>query len=309
MNPIDPSETGATPEATSHYRDYAAPGASAPVYPTGEQVRAPQQLPGRESGSGTARTASTSSRGRFLRAPATYLLLGANIGVFLWMVLHGVNLQMPSEYSLLRYGANNAELVLAGQWWRIITAMFVHVGLVHLATNMWCLWNLGLLGEPLLGFFGMVSVYLLTGAAGNLLSVATDVLARNYGVVGAGASGAVFGIAGILIVLLSNRRLAEPRNGRGGIPLAELHALRRSVINFAGINLIIGLGSAFQSFLPIHIDNRAHVGGFLSGLLLGVPLLSAMTLGRQRYLTRQRVVFGCGALVLAMLGRFVSRLG
>ena len=279
-----------------------------PTYPTGDAVVPPQQLPGRSAGEGS-RAPVANRRDRFLRAPATYLLLAANIGVFLWMVLHGVSAQSPNEYSLIRYGANNAELVLAGQWWRILSAMFVHVGLVHLATNMWCLWNLGLLGEPLLGVFGTIAVYLLTGAAGNLLSVATDILFRNYGVVGAGASGAVFGIAGILIVLLSNRRLAEPRNGRGGIPLAELHALRRSVINFAGINLLIGLGSAFQNFLPIHIDNRAHVGGFLCGLLLGVPLLSAMTLGRQRYLTRQRLVFGAAALVLVMLGKFVSRLG
>ncbi|WP_419805819.1 rhomboid family intramembrane serine protease [Terriglobus sp.] len=306
---MDPSEPAANTGVTVPGRGYGGFGAAAPaepVYPTGETVVAPQQLPGRTDDSVTR---PASRRDQFFRAPATYVLLAANIGVFLWMVFHGVSAQAPNEYSLLRYGANNAELVLAGQWWRILTAMFVHVGLVHLATNMWCLWNLGLLGEPLLGFFGMISVYLLTGAAGNLLSVATDVLARNYGIVGAGASGAVFGIAGILIVLLSNRRLAEPRNGRGGIPLPELHALRRSVINFAGINLLIGLGSAFQNFLPIHIDNRAHVGGFLSGLLLGVPLLSAMTLGRRRYLNRQRLVFGAAALVLAMLGKFVSRLG
>ena len=306
MTPTNPSELAASeavapPGAAESNRDYSGFGASKPAYPTGETVVAPQQLPGRAA-------AAAGRRDRFLRAPATYVLLAANIGVFLWMVLHGVSAQNPSEYSLIRYGANNAEFVMAGQWWRILTAMFVHVGLVHLATNMWCLWNLGLLGEPLLGFFGMISVYLLTGAAGNLLSVTTDVLMRNYGVVGAGASGAVFGIAGILIVLLSNRRLAEPRNGRSGIPLSELHALRRSVINFAGINLLIGVGSAFQNFLPIHIDNRAHVGGFVCGLLLGIPLLSAMTLGRQSYLTRQRAVFGAAALVLVMIGKFVSRL-
>jgi rhomboid protease GluP len=300
VSSLNSSEPG-HPEAAGSSRDYSGYAVPGATYPTGQPVTAPQQLPGRRQ--------SSFQIERFLRAPATYLLLAVNIAVFLWMVLHGVNLQTPSEYALIRYGANNAEFVLAGQWWRILTAMFVHVGLVHLLTNMWCLWNLGLLGEPLLGFFGMISVYLLTGAAGNLLSVATDVVSRNYGVVGAGASGAVFGIAGILIVLLSNRKLAEPRNGRGGVPLAELHALRRSVINFAGINLLIGLGSsAFQNYLPIHIDNRAHLGGFLSGLLLGVPLLSAMTLGRQRYLERQRVVFGVAALALVMVAKFVRGL-
>ena len=299
MNPLNPSEP-AQPDLAAPQREFSGYTSPSPTYPTGEPVTAPRQLPGRSQSSFQVE--------RFLRAPGTYVLLAANIGVFVWMVLHGVSVESPNEYALIRYGANNAEFVLAGQWWRILTAMFVHVGLIHLATNMWCLWNLGLLGEPLLGFFGMVSVYLLTGAAGNLLSVATDILFRNYGVVGAGASGAVFGIAGILIILLSNRRLAEPRNGRGGIPLAELHALRRSVVNFAGINLLIGLGSAFQNFLPIHIDNRAHLGGFLSGLLLGVPLLGAMTLGRQRYLTRQRLVFGVAALILVLIGKFVSRL-
>ena len=53
-----------------------------------------------------------------------------------------------------------------GEWWRIVTAMFVHVGILHLATNMWCLWNLGLLAEPLMGSFGLVAVYILTGAVG-----------------------------------------------------------------------------------------------------------------------------------------------
>ena len=72
----------------------------------------------------------------------------------------------------MQWGANNAGSVLiSDQWWRIITAMFVHVGIIHLATNMWCLWNLGLLAEPLMGSFGVIAVYVLTGAAGNLLSV------------------------------------------------------------------------------------------------------------------------------------------
>jgi rhomboid protease GluP len=135
--------------------------------------------------------------------------------------------------------------------------------LIHIATNMWCLWNLGLLGEPLLGPWGMVAVYMLTGVAGNLLSLLVNVLMRDFVSVGAGASGAVFGIAGILIVLLSNKKLP--------IPSFELHRLRRSVIQFAGLNLVIGLATVI---LPvIRIDNSAHVGGFLSGLALGVPLV------------------------------------
>ena len=204
--------------------------------------------------------------------------------------------------------------MLGHQWWRVVTAMFVHVGLVHLATNMWCLWNLGLIGEPLLGLFGMCSVYLLTGVAGNLLSIASNVIQRQYGEVGAGASGAVFGLAGILIVLFSNKRLAQPRPGFVGIPLRELHAIRRSVISFAALNLLIGAGTMVRPLMQgiglgeLRIDNMAHLGGFSSGLLLGVPLLARMTMGRVRYLQRQRLTFGAAALVLALFAVFIRAL-
>ncbi len=239
-------------------------------------------------------------------APATYALLAINIGVFLFMVASGVDSSVPSSRALLRFGANNAALVLQGEWWRILSAMFVHVGVVHLATNMWCLWNLGLLGEPLLGAFGIAAVYLLTGAAGNLLSTAYNVVFQSYGEVGAGASGAVFGIAGILIVLLSNRRLAETRNGHAGIPLEELNRLRRSVVWFAAINLVIGLGSIAMPI--VRIDNTAHLGGVLSGLAMGMPLLPRMTSGRARYLERQRATFAVSALVLVLFAVWIRRL-
>ena len=73
------------------------------------------------------------------------------------------------------WGADRPNNVLVnGEWWRIVTAMFVHVGILHLATNMWCLWNLGLLAEPLMGSFGLFAVYILTGAAGNLLSTVEE---------------------------------------------------------------------------------------------------------------------------------------
>src|SRR5579863_7123018 len=72
-------------------------------------------------------------------APGTYFLLAVNIAVFLWMLLNGVSISSPTLDQLLHFGANNATLVLEGQWWRLITAIFVHIGLLHIATNMWCL--------------------------------------------------------------------------------------------------------------------------------------------------------------------------
>src|SRR5271156_540493 len=142
-------------------------------------------------------------------APATYLLLGINCAVFLAMVGNGVSIVSPTPEHLMRWGADNAGSVLInGEWWRIVTAMFVHGGLLHLATNMWCLWNLGLLAEPLMSSAGVLAVYVLTGAAGNLLSTLWSWYKyHNLGVFPAsvGASGAVFGIAGALIVLLKSK--------------------------------------------------------------------------------------------------------
>src|ERR1700677_984414 len=92
---------------------------------------------------------------RWASAPATYTLVGINCAVFIAMVVRGVSPSNPSVQELVNWGANFGGLVLAGQWWGLVTASFVHVGILHLATNMWCLWNLGLLGEPLLGPVGM----------------------------------------------------------------------------------------------------------------------------------------------------------
>ena len=87
-------------------------------------------------------------------APATYILIGISCAVYLAMVLNGVSWWDPTAEQILHWGANNGLLELHGQWWRLVTATFLHIGIIHIGTNMWCLWNLGLLGEPLLGPVG-----------------------------------------------------------------------------------------------------------------------------------------------------------
>lgn len=232
-----------------------------------------------------------------LGSPATYLLVAANCAVFFWMVVRGVSFSSPTPENLLQFGANNTYLVLHGEWYRLLTATFVHVGWIHLATNMFCLWNLGLLGEPLVGPFGLVAIYALTGVAGNLLSMAVNVWTRND-TVGAGASGAVIGIAGTLIMLLSNRRLP--------IPWDELRPLRIIVTLFSVLSLVLGVASNF--FNIVRIDNSAHVGGFVSGFLLSIPLVPRMTAGRERYLRRQKLTFAVTALVLSLFGYWIASL-
>jgi len=243
------------------------------------------------------------ARPMWASAPATYLLVGINCAVFLAMVAHGVSPLNPSPEQLLLWGADNAgNVLLGGEWVRIVTAMFVHVGIIHLATNMWCLWNLGLLAEPLLGSMGVLAVYILTGAAGNLLSTFYNwVKYHNLGAfsVGAGASGAVFGIAGALIVLLKSDRLPVP-------PL-ELGKLRRSVIYFAAINLVIGFATMIPGSI-VRIDNMAHLGGFSCGLLFAAPLVPRIGSPRQMFTMRLRIAMGMVVGVLVLFGFYLAQL-
>ncbi len=229
------------------------------------------------------------ARGRWAVAPATYFLVGVNVAVFLLMAFR-FSSTSPSSEQLLAFGADNGgKVLIEGEWWRLVTSTFVHAGPLHIATNMWCLWNLGLLGEPLLGSFGTIAVYLLTGVAGNLLSIAVNpgAYGESNGIVGVGASGAVFGIAGVLILLLKSK--------------PELKRLRRSVIYFAILNFVIG-ASSWLIPSPVRIDNMAHLGGFLSGLALGVPLVPRIGSRREDFTRRQWVAFAGLAFFLALLG-------
>lgn len=240
--------------------------------------------------------------------PATYLLVGINCAVFLAMVFRGISPMSPSVDQLMHWGANNAGNVLIyGEWWRIVTAMFLHVGILHLATNMWCLWNLGLLAEPLMGSLGLFAAYILTGAAGNLLSTLVNwVWPIHDGTslvfpAGAGASGAVFGIAGVLIVLLKSNRLP--------IPPIELKRLRKSVIYFAAINLFIGFSISFGTHVigsGLNIDNMAHLGGFSSGLLLAMPMVPRIGSPRGIFEARRRTALLLMVGLLVLFGFYVA---
>jgi rhomboid protease GluP len=213
------------------------------------------------------------------------------------MVVSGVSFANPTVEQLLHFGANNpTDVLYYGEWWRVVTAMFVHVGILHLATNMWCLWNLGLLGEPLIGPIGVFAAYILSGAAGNLLSTGVN-LAFRADSVGAGASGAVFGIAGVLIVLLKSPRLP--------IPPKELSGLRRYVIYFAAINFVIGFGSMAVGSI-VRIDNMAHLGGFLGGIIFALPLVPMLGSPKQLFLVRRRIAVGLLSGVLIFFGFYLS---
>ncbi len=179
----------------------------------------------------------------------TQVLFGANVMVFIAMVIaSGPSLDFPGQVSI-HFGANFGPYTLSGQWWRLITYMFLHGGLMHIAFNMWCLWDLGRLCESLYGRWTFAAIYLITGVAGGLASVAW-----NPEVLSVGASGAIFGLAGALA--------ASFYLGEFSIPKAAIQGTLRSLLFFIGFNVLFG------AMIP-GIDNACHGGGLVSGLILG----------------------------------------
>jgi len=219
-------------------------------------------------------------------ALATYVLLAINIAIFIVMVASGVSVTSPETEQVLHWGAEYGPYTFAGQYWRLLTAMFLHFGIIHLAGNMWCLWSLGQLAEKLLGSISVLGLYLLTGIGASLLSLSWDPMR-----VGAGASGAIFGLAGALISVLYFGQLGLLPEGR--------RKLLGYVVRFAFINLIFGLSA--------HIDNMAHLGGLVSGLLMGFFLARTFNLAPEERPAKRRMIFVYSALVLLALFVPVAR--
>jgi membrane associated rhomboid family serine protease/Tfp pilus assembly protein PilF len=177
-------------------------------------------------------------------------IFGINVAVFIAMALAGVSmLSNPSGEDLVHWGANFGPLTVSGQWWRLLTCVFIHGGLLHIAFNMWCLWDLGRLAESVYGHWTFACVYLITGLSASLASVIW-----NPSILSVGASGAIFGIAGALISSFYLGEFSMPREAMSG--------MLRSVVMFVGYNLFFGAVIA-------RTDNAAHIGGLLMGLLLG----------------------------------------
>src|ERR1700675_1767725 len=140
------------------------------------------------------------------RPPFTLAIVGLNVLVFAAMVATGVPVVEPNSLHLLKWGANYAPLALDGQPWRIFTSNYVHIGIVHLAVNMWSLWMVGRLAERIFGGWTYLLVYTATGLAGSLASLLWHPMG-----VSAGASGAIFGLVDALIGALYLGKLPFPK--------------------------------------------------------------------------------------------------
>jgi membrane associated rhomboid family serine protease/Flp pilus assembly protein TadD len=187
----------------------------------------------------------------------TKVLLGANAMLFVAMVISATiqadTFSMDFTGQLMvHFGANFGPYTLSGQWWRLFTYMFLHGGIFHIAMNMWCLWNLGWLCESIYGRFTYAAIYLITGVAGGLASVGW-----NPSVLSVGASGALFGLTGALI--------ASFYLGEFTLSGINIKGTLSSLLFFTGFNLFLG------RMVP-GIDNACHVGGLVSGLMLGAMI-------------------------------------
>jgi rhomboid protease GluP len=195
--------------------------------------------------------------GRALRALTprgfvTETLIAVNVLVFVLMVARGVSPLEPDEADLIAWGAGCAPRTTGGEWWRLLTATFLHVGVIHLAMNMYVLWDAGRLMERIFGNAGFLVLYLAAGLAGSVASVVW-----HPDGVSAGASGSVFGVYGGLLGFLLCQRAS--------IPPEALQRFQRSGLVFIGLNTMIG-------FSIKRIDMAAHLGGLAGGFLGGVVL-------------------------------------
>lgn len=192
------------------------------------------------------------------QATVTLVIIGLNLAVYLAMGLTGVSWTEPSITDAVKWGADFGPLTLSGQWWRLLTSTFVHFGIIHIGFNMYCFWDLGRGLEYFMGRRAFVVTYLVSGLGASLVSVGW-----NPWRVSAGASGAIFGVAGAFFAYLAFKK--TPYGG------ALLKQRIKSLAIFIAYNLFRGLAGG--------VDNSAHLGGLLVGFLLGA-LIPAVVIYR-----------------------------
>jgi len=196
-------------------------------------------------------------------AVVTNAMVIINVAVFVSMMIGGVSLFDPTVEDIHSWGGSFGPDTATGGWWRLLTAMFVHIGVLHILFNMWALGSAGQLVERLFGSVRFLFLYVLSGVMGGMAS-----LYANFNIVSAGASGAIFGVFGGLFGFLIRQKKS--------IPMVILLNLQKSTLVFVGYNLFFGL---------VHpgIDNAAHIGGIFGGLLLGVLMSQPLSREERTY--------------------------
>ena len=186
----------------------------------------------------------------------TRTLLVINVVVFVAMIVYGFvtfgTIRGTEDMRVLVFfGAKVNEFIAQGQTWRLFTAMFIHIGVFHLLFNLYALFALGPLVEGYYGHARFLAIYLIAGLFGSLASYAFS------DSVSAGASGAIFGLAGAIIVFFMRYRENFGTRGR---------SILQNMLLIIGINLVFG-------FTARGIDNWGHIGGLIGGTVAAYGLL------------------------------------
>jgi rhomboid protease GluP len=217
----------------------------------------------------------------------TKTLVAANILVFGAAAIAGAGFYVPNLGVLQAWGTNIGPLTTDGQWWRLVSSMFLHFGVFHVALNMWALYVGGRLAERLFGSRAFALLYLASGIGGSLTS-----LLWNPAVNSAGASGAIFGVYGAMLAFFLRKHSA--------IPPAIISQQRWSGIAFIGFNLMNGFSHA-------GIDNADHIGGLAVGFLLGLVLARPLGSETRAQINAASFYIRGAVAALAMIGiLFVS---
>lgn len=183
------------------------------------------------------------------RPVVTVVLIAINIIVFLMETLAGGS---TNTEIAMKFGAQYNPYVSRGQWWRLLTSMFMHFGIMHLVCNMYSLYSLGSSAEYMLGGARYLILYLLSGLCGNLSTWFVESRTHRY-TVSAGASGAIFVLMGFYLILAILPQYRDYVSGTNII-----------------INLVINL---FIGFTDKHIDMKAHLGGLVGGMIITLVFL------------------------------------
>jgi rhomboid protease GluP len=216
------------------------------------------------------------------RTWVTPLLMGLCVAVWLLNVATGVSPIAPRSIDLLIWGGNHLPVTLL-QPWRLLMAAFLHGGIIHLAFNMWALWDTGRLAERFYGNGQLLLIYLVSALAGSMASL---FFAARTGV-SVGASGAIFGVVGCLLAAVFTKAHK--------LPAGLVTSMRNSMLSFVGFSLFMGFTVGF-------IDNAAHIGGLVAGFLMGMVLAEKFDGEEYRSQMLLRAAAGTAMAAVALFG-------
>lgn len=192
----------------------------------------------------------------------TPIIVLINLAVYIAMVASGVHFFSPEQTDMIKWGANFAPGTLSGEWWRVVTCCFIHFGIVHLLFNMYALIYIGSLLEAYMGRGKFLMAYLVTGIYASVVSLWW----HDEPVVAAGASGAIFGMYGVFLAMLTTNLVER----------SQRKALFASIGVFTLYNILYGLAGH-------NIDNAAHIGGLVTGIILGYALTPGLKDGSNHF--------------------------